>query len=218
MDLTESEKRPRCATCATRENLKQCSGCLLVSYCSLTCQKQDWPNHKVPCQKQSEIKANQVFRQDDNFMEEFRAFEVVALELIKKQSCEFLNLCKTWQEQKAEPRLTYYCIKKRKLKRSSIERSLKKILQIAHKIDLNKSNRYEDDAFELELTKLPTDTTFEPHVWIEFIDTKSGKSWAEMHLLDNLLKGHKQQNPASFSPFASTCLKSVELASEMVEV
>ncbi|KAI0709321.1 hypothetical protein C8Q76DRAFT_742985 [Earliella scabrosa] len=31
--------------------LKKCSGCKLTRYCSVGCQKKDWPRHKVTCNK-----------------------------------------------------------------------------------------------------------------------------------------------------------------------
>lgn len=36
-------------SCTATNNLKQCSGCGVVQYCSRECQKNDWPNHKKDC-------------------------------------------------------------------------------------------------------------------------------------------------------------------------
>ncbi|KAI0812059.1 hypothetical protein GGR55DRAFT_677657 [Xylaria sp. FL0064] len=44
--------RPTCARIGCKsgdENLKACSGCFLVHYCSTDCQKQDWRRHKSVC-------------------------------------------------------------------------------------------------------------------------------------------------------------------------
>lgn len=43
-----------CKNCNNREtnktpNLKTCSGCMKVSYCSKECQKENWRNHKIRC-------------------------------------------------------------------------------------------------------------------------------------------------------------------------
>ncbi|KAI0807509.1 hypothetical protein C8Q74DRAFT_1227877 [Fomes fomentarius] len=46
-----------CACCERDETvnlgtaLKKCSGCKLTRYCSVECQKKDWPRHKVTCSK-----------------------------------------------------------------------------------------------------------------------------------------------------------------------
>jgi hypothetical protein len=40
----------RCAHChETPEELKLCAGCKSVKYCSRTCQRADWPSHKLVC-------------------------------------------------------------------------------------------------------------------------------------------------------------------------
>ena len=38
-----------CVKCFRNENLKKCSRCKSVSYCSITCQKEDWSLHKKMC-------------------------------------------------------------------------------------------------------------------------------------------------------------------------
>lgn len=38
-----------CITCGSKQNLKQCSRCKRLKYCSLACQKQDYPRHKNSC-------------------------------------------------------------------------------------------------------------------------------------------------------------------------
>ncbi|MDR3646023.1 MAG: zinc finger MYND domain-containing protein [Candidatus Babeliales bacterium] len=45
--LMNSEKS--CDTCFNSKNLKLCTGCRSVSYCSQECQKSDWSNHKAVC-------------------------------------------------------------------------------------------------------------------------------------------------------------------------
>ena len=51
-----SESVKACNRCgmwdtAVLKNLKKCSRCKAVSYCSRACQKQDWPQHKLTCQQ-----------------------------------------------------------------------------------------------------------------------------------------------------------------------
>ena len=44
-------REPECASCHSKtENLKRCSGCKRVFYCSKTCQKNHWKEHKPDCQ------------------------------------------------------------------------------------------------------------------------------------------------------------------------
>lgn len=39
-----------CKTCKTSNmKLKRCTGCKIVNYCSIECQKKDWPIHKTIC-------------------------------------------------------------------------------------------------------------------------------------------------------------------------
>ncbi len=44
-----------CYSCVRRqldtERFGKCSGCYEISYCSVECQKKDWPNHKPECKK-----------------------------------------------------------------------------------------------------------------------------------------------------------------------
>ena len=53
-------KGVRCLMCKKKSSadslnpvvtLQKCSACLLVSYCSLECQKKHWPQHKICCQQ-----------------------------------------------------------------------------------------------------------------------------------------------------------------------
>lgn len=37
--------------CGLLENLHKCKGCYSVSYCSVACQKKDWPSHKKECKQ-----------------------------------------------------------------------------------------------------------------------------------------------------------------------
>ncbi|EKM48441.1 uncharacterized protein PHACADRAFT_202808 [Phanerochaete carnosa HHB-10118-sp] len=45
-------------------NLKCCSGCKLIVYCSSVCQAKDWPRHKAECKteshKEQELRTQQV--------------------------------------------------------------------------------------------------------------------------------------------------------------
>ena len=38
-----------CAACANSNNLKHCSHCNAIAYCSAECQKKDWKKHKLDC-------------------------------------------------------------------------------------------------------------------------------------------------------------------------
>lgn len=40
-----------CKTCGKGENIKSCSTCKRIYYCSKICQKNDWKNHKINCTK-----------------------------------------------------------------------------------------------------------------------------------------------------------------------
>jgi len=41
-----------CSTChSSRPSLSRCTGCLSVSYCNSSCQRRDWPQHKLACAK-----------------------------------------------------------------------------------------------------------------------------------------------------------------------
>jgi len=39
----------RCQTCGNSLDLMRCRGCKKVRYCSVDCQKKDWPQHKLTC-------------------------------------------------------------------------------------------------------------------------------------------------------------------------
>jgi hypothetical protein len=45
---------PQCEVCEdSHENLKKCSRCRSVRYCSTKCQSEDWPNHKLVCRAEN---------------------------------------------------------------------------------------------------------------------------------------------------------------------
>ena len=39
-----------CRVCGKQDELKNCSRCKSVKYCSIECQRKDWPQHKGSCQ------------------------------------------------------------------------------------------------------------------------------------------------------------------------
>lgn len=39
----------KCNICEQKLNLKKCSNCKIVSYCSVDCQRKDWNDHKILC-------------------------------------------------------------------------------------------------------------------------------------------------------------------------
>lgn len=45
-----------CANCSKKGNFWKCSACRSVSYCSVACQRQDWPKHKPNCQGKTKEK------------------------------------------------------------------------------------------------------------------------------------------------------------------
>jgi len=44
-----------CSLCGSTKNLKYCSGCKKIQYCSTSCQKNDWKKHKKICKVASII-------------------------------------------------------------------------------------------------------------------------------------------------------------------
>lgn len=47
--ITEAPEPLRCGNCRKADSLKKCGRCGKVSYCSVTCQKEDWGFHKRIC-------------------------------------------------------------------------------------------------------------------------------------------------------------------------
>ena len=51
----------RCNTCyITSKQMKVCSRCNIIRYCSRECQSQDWSNHKLICIKSTKQKHNKI--------------------------------------------------------------------------------------------------------------------------------------------------------------
>jgi len=44
-----------CIICHSTENLHACSSCKIVLYCSVACQKEDWPKHRGVCKAREEF-------------------------------------------------------------------------------------------------------------------------------------------------------------------
>ncbi len=49
ISLAPEISQTHCVKCQATANLKRCSRCKKVSYCSIVCQSQDWPQHKNGC-------------------------------------------------------------------------------------------------------------------------------------------------------------------------
>ncbi|KAJ2902834.1 uncharacterized protein MKZ38_000028 [Zalerion maritima] len=47
--VTTANSQSNCVLCLKAGNVKACTGCRSVKYCSRTCQKTDWPVHKLLC-------------------------------------------------------------------------------------------------------------------------------------------------------------------------
>jgi hypothetical protein len=87
-----------CAKCKRRtDNLKRCTGCYGVSYCSRTCQRGDWADHKKVCrtttfsQKKTEPQDNSsasVNRKVDIQAPDENNTEIVGAEKKVENSCE----------------------------------------------------------------------------------------------------------------------------------
>lgn len=65
-ERSQSEFNPyRCGNCGRTEQLKLCSSCRLISFCSDACQKQYWPKHRSLCRVIGKIinveKKNSIF-------------------------------------------------------------------------------------------------------------------------------------------------------------
>ncbi|XP_061178384.1 uncharacterized protein LOC133187027 [Saccostrea echinata] len=54
-DSAESASCESCVFCLTVGQGKKCERCLAVSYCSKSCQRQHWPDHKTVCEKNNDI-------------------------------------------------------------------------------------------------------------------------------------------------------------------
>jgi len=49
-----------CVACHKVEGVRKCGQCKYASYCSIDCQKKDWPTHKLECVKAKEFKSSSV--------------------------------------------------------------------------------------------------------------------------------------------------------------
>ena len=50
--LSSRRCKRRCAACGIEERkLRRCARCRTVSYCSVDCQRQHWPEHKQRCKQ-----------------------------------------------------------------------------------------------------------------------------------------------------------------------
>jgi hypothetical protein len=57
-----------CAVCGSVEDLKRCSRCKKVSYCSIDHQKKDWTTHKKTCGKTTVEDQVQTLLDNDNIL------------------------------------------------------------------------------------------------------------------------------------------------------
>lgn len=49
--VTKGSRRNKCKVCMKKCSLR-CSKCKSVQYCNVTCQKEDWKNHKGQCERE----------------------------------------------------------------------------------------------------------------------------------------------------------------------
>lgn len=61
----------RCGGCGKESNLKKCTKCGLVYYCSRPCQLKDWNNHKVICASSPNISMNTSMNASSNSLNGF---------------------------------------------------------------------------------------------------------------------------------------------------
>ena len=60
--LQASETRHKCGYCGADAQFL-CSGCRLVSYCTVECQGKQWKEHKPKCNKQQPVAKNNPLKQ-----------------------------------------------------------------------------------------------------------------------------------------------------------
>jgi hypothetical protein len=71
-----------CGYCKTKSyDLKRCSGCRLVSYCSKACQSSAWPDHSLTCTKLNR-KKNMLIKIVDNFQRLLEIYTCVSISLL----------------------------------------------------------------------------------------------------------------------------------------
>ena len=49
-----------CAVCGAQDSPRPCGGCGLVSYCSTSCQRKDWKQHKTLCKILSKLRGSKI--------------------------------------------------------------------------------------------------------------------------------------------------------------
>jgi len=56
--MPEHSLEVKCSICDEKKDLKLCGGCKLVIFCSVDCQRADWPSHRDFCKKVSKVAEN----------------------------------------------------------------------------------------------------------------------------------------------------------------
>jgi hypothetical protein len=79
----------RCTLCL-KPATKVCSRCHFYRYCSLECQKKDWPKHKVDCEKQSAEEGMWLSNQIKRMVKDERAGKIwgaMVTEMLGRTEC-----------------------------------------------------------------------------------------------------------------------------------
>ena len=111
----ETSEEKYCASCGIAEldevHLKECDGCDLVKYCSVTCQEDHRPEHEAQCKKRAaELRDESLFKQPESRHKGDCPICMIPLPLDEKKSfysccsktvcdaCQLANTTRQWEE------------------------------------------------------------------------------------------------------------------------